>query len=71
MFRSTLKWNTLIATLQIINRICDAAIYLPDGELRSLSWGSFVSGITEPELIQYLKERDLCTNEPTEREVEF
>ena len=71
MFRGTLKWNTLIATLQMVNRICDAAIYLPDEELRSLSWSSFVSGITEPELIQYLKERDLYINEPTEGEVEF
>ena len=59
MFRGTLKWNTLIATLQMVNRICDAAIYLPDEELRSLSWSSFVSGNTEPELIRYLKERDL------------
>lgn len=71
MFRGTLKWNTLIATLQMVNRICDAAIYLPDEELRSLSWSSFVSGITEPELIRYLKERDLYINEPTEGEVEF
>ena len=54
-----------------IYRICDAAIYLPDEELRSLSWSSFVSGITELELIQYLKERDLYINEPTEGEVEF
>lgn len=71
MFRGTLKWNTLIATLQMVNRICDAAIYLPDEELRNLSWSSFVSGITEPELIQYLKERDLYINEPTEGGVEF
>lgn len=33
MFRGTLKWNTLIATLQMVNRLCDAAIYLPDEEL--------------------------------------
>lgn len=30
MFRGTLKWNTLIATLQLIDRICDVALYLSD-----------------------------------------
>ena len=28
-----------------------------------LSWSEFVSGIKEPELIQYLKERNLYINE--------
>ena len=28
MFRGTLKYNTLIATLQLVNRICDVALYL-------------------------------------------
>ena len=71
MFRGTLKLNTLLATLQMVNRICDAAIFLSDDELRDLSWSSFVSGIKEPELIQYLKERNLYINEPTEAEGEI
>ena len=71
MFRGTLKLNTFIATLQMVNRICDAAIFLSDDELRDLSWSSFVSGIKEPELIQYLKERNLYINEPTEAEGEI
>ena len=29
-----------------------------------MSWSEFVSGVTEPELIQYLKERRLYVNEP-------
>lgn len=66
MFRGTLKYNTLIATLQLVNRVCDVAICLSDDEVQGLSWTSFVAGITEPELIQYLKERRLYVNEPVE-----
>lgn len=71
IFRGTLKYNTLIATLQMVNRICDVALYLSDEELRALSWSEFVSGVTEPELIQYLKERRLYLNEPVESEVDL
>ena len=71
MFRGTLKLNTLLATLQMVNRICDAAFYLSDDELRALSWSDFVGGIKEPELIQYLKERNLYINELTEAEGEI
>ena len=70
MFRGTLKLNTLLATLQMVDHICDVALYLSDDELRDLSWSSFVSGIKEPELIQYLKERNLYINEPVEGEGE-
>lgn len=64
IFRGTLKYNTLIATLQMVSRICQLAITLSDEELTSLSWPEFVEHITEPELIQYLKERRLYINEP-------
>lgn len=70
MFRGTLKLNTLLATLQMVNRICDAAIFLSDDELHDLSWSSFVSAIKEPALVQYLKERNLYINEPVEGEGE-
>ena len=66
IFRGTLKYNTLIATLQLVNRVCDAAVVLSDDELKGLSWTTFVSGVKEPELIQYLKERRLYVNEPVE-----
>lgn len=66
MFRGTLRTNTLIATLQLLNRICDVAISLSDCELKGLSWSDFVSGCRQPELIQYLKERRLYVNEPVE-----
>lgn len=70
IFRGTLKYNTLAATLQLVNRICDLAINLTDKELTQLNWCDFVSSIEEPELITYLKERRLYVNEPVECEEE-
>lgn len=54
MFRGTLKYNTLIATLQLVDRVCDVAFSLSDAEMKALSWTSFVEECTQPELIQYL-----------------
>ena len=71
IFRGTLKLNTLIATLQLVDRICDVALCLSDEELKAMSWTTFVSGWTQPELVQYLKERRLYVNEPVEAEVEL
>ena len=60
IFRGTLKYNTLIATLQLVNcHICDVAVLLFDEELQELSWHGFLDRIHESELIQYLKERNL------------
>ena len=56
--------------LQLVDRICDCAIHLNDAELKGLAWTTFVSGCTQPELVQYLKERRLYVNEPVESEVE-
>ena len=69
MFRGTLKYNTLIATLQIVDRICDVALFLSDAEVQNLTWSEFVSSLQEdkaPELIQYLKERRLYVNDPVQ-----
>ena len=71
MWRGTLKYNTLIATLQLVNRICDIALYLSDEEVKNLSWTSFVAGCTEPELVQYLKERRLYVNDTVSGEAEI
>ena len=68
IFRGTLKYNTLIATLQLLDRICDVALFMSDEQLKAVSWTSFVSGCTEPELVQYLKERRLYVNEPVASE---
>ena len=69
MFRGTLKYNTLIATLQMVERLCDEAFHLSDNEIKSVTWNEFVAGLSDgitPELIQYLKERRLYVNEPVE-----
>ena len=66
MFRGTLKLNTLIATLQLVDRVCDVALFMSDDELKNMSWTTFAAGCTQPELVQYLKERRLYVNEPVE-----
>lgn len=71
LFRGTLKLNTFLATLQMVNRICDVAFSLSDMEVQELSWSDFVATITEPELIQYLKERRLYINEEMTTEEEI
>ena len=66
IFRGTLKYNTLIATLQLVDRVCDVALFLTDDQIKAMSWTTFVAGCTQPELVQYLKERRLYINEPVE-----
>ena len=64
MFRGTLKLNTLKATLQMVNHLVEMAVSMSDSEVQDMSWFDFLDDITEPELIQYLKERRLYVNEP-------
>lgn len=47
------------------------ALYNDDEAIAKISWSDFVAGITEPELIQYLKERNLYINEKVEETEEF
>ena len=73
MFRGTLRPNTILATLELLDRICDVALCLTDDELKTVAWTSFAAGISKdryPELIQYLKERTLYVNEPVESEAD-
>ena len=73
MFRGTLKANSIFATLELLDRICDLAVCLTDEELKAVPWTSFVIGVSAeryPELVQYLKERRLYVNEPVEVGVE-
>ena len=70
IFRGTLKLNTIKATLQLVNRICDVAFSMSDEEIKNMSWTTFVSGCVEPELIEYLKERRIYINEPVDTEEE-
>ena len=39
------------------------AVYLTDKDMQELSWTSFAAGCTQPELVQYLKERRLYVND--------
>lgn len=71
IFRGTLKYNTLIATLQLLDRICDVALFLTDDQIKAMSWTTFASGCTAPELVRYMKERRLYVNEPVEDEGEI
>ncbi len=71
MFRGTLKYNTFIAAIELVNRICDVAMYNTDDSIAKISWSDFVADITEPELIQYLKERQLYINEKITTEEEM
>ena len=71
LFRGTLKLNTFLATLQMVDRICNVAISLSDQQIQDLTWTEFVTGCEDPELVQYLKERRLYVSEPVESEVEI
>ena len=74
IFRGTLRYETLIATLQLLNELCDAAILLSDEEIKQQTWSSFVAGLSPeryPELIQYLKGRQLYVNDTVTEEVEI
>ena len=72
LFRGTLKYKTFLATLQLVDEICNLAIKLSDKELESMSWLDFVGRIDsdKSELIEYLKAKRLYVNEPVEIETE-
>ena len=63
LFKGTLKYNTLIAALELVDAICDLAINLTDEAMSKMSWSEFVDIVKDPELIQYLKERRLYIND--------
>lgn len=74
IFRGTLKYNPLIATLEFVEELCSAAIPYSDEEMSELTWREFVSYLSpqrNPELIQYLKERRLYVNEPLSAAEEY
>lgn len=71
MFRSTLKYNTLIATLELVDKICEFAIRNDDDQLAKISWSEFIISLDKDdcaELIAYLKQRMLYVNPPTDAE---
>jgi hypothetical protein len=71
VFRGSLRLNTVIAALQFVDAVCDAAIYLTDEEMQALSWQQFVKDLDQSrrkELVEYLKIRQLYVNEKIECE---
>lgn len=71
LFRGTLRYETFVATLQLVYEVCRFALQLSDDELEEMSWSEFVSKISEDkkELIEYLKAKRLYVNEmPKEME---
>lgn len=74
MFRGTLRYTTLVASLQMVNEICELACCLTDDEMANLTWTDFcarIGNLDYPELVQYLKERRLYVSDPVETEVEI
>ncbi len=74
LFRGTLRHETLIATLQLVDEICHTAMHLHDCDMENLSWSEFVHQIdkdSKPELIAYLKSRRLYVNEITAETEEY
>ena len=70
IFRGTLKYNTIIATLQLVDAVCNKTVLLSDEAIKTLAWSEFVSELDTKkykELIRYLKERRLYVNEPVNR----
>jgi hypothetical protein len=62
MFRGTLKYDTFLATLQFVHEVCKQCTELTTKEVEKLSWEDFISkidGEAKPELIEYLKNREI------------
>ena len=74
LFRGTLRYETFIATLQLVDEICRTAVQMYDRDMENLSWSEFVQRIDKekkPELIAYLKSRRLYVNETTTETEEY
>ena len=71
LFRGTLRYETFIATLQLVDEICNLAIRLTDAELENLSWSDFVLGLKQKALIRFLREKQLFVNKKIKEEEEL
>jgi hypothetical protein len=67
IFNGTLNLNSFYATIELVEEVCSLADELDDYAINRLSWSEFVRNIdkkTKPELIKYLKIRQLYINNP-------
>lgn len=54
IFRGTLKYNTIIATLELVDELCNLAVNYSDKQMQELTWTQFVTNLDckqYPELI--------------------
>jgi hypothetical protein len=61
-----LRYETFIASLQLVSLICELARSCTDWDFEEMSWRDFVLKVDRermPELIAYLKIRQLYVNE--------
>ena len=70
-FRGTHRYKTFVATLQMVNHLVELATNYSTEAIQSLSWLDFVGMISEPELIDYLKERKLYVNDDVNESEDF
>ena len=69
IFRGTLRLNSLLAAVELVDEICSQALTMSDEDIQCQSWQSFVMNIDKKkkqELIEYLKIRQLYVNEKIE-----
>jgi len=72
LFRGTLKLNTFLATLQLVSEICRVALLFSEEDIDKMSWSVFVRDMNHyPELVQYLKEKQLYINDEIHAEEEM
>ena len=57
--------------MQLVNEICNVALFMSEEEIDNMSWSEFVGKITGKELVQYLKERKLYVNDDVNTEEEM
>ena len=68
-FRGTLKIDTFMASLQLVETICDFAKSLTVEEIQTLSWSDMVRNTRYTELAEYLKIRGLAPAEERKNEL--
>lgn len=68
LFRGTLKLNTIMATLQFVDGMCRYAMAHTVKECLATSWMDLANSIDYAEFQQYLRERDLTSNEQPEQD---
>lgn len=72
LFKGTLKYDTFVATLQLVDTICEIACKMTEAEIQNLTWGGIVEKIPEnySELINFLGNKNLIEKDKPIFEIE-